>query len=78
MGIYRRGQVWWIDFTYRGKRYRKSTETEDKKLAQRIYDKIKGEIAEGRWFEKLPGEEKTLREMMEKYLNLNPASILET
>jgi integrase len=69
MGIYRRGQVWWMSFTYKGKKYRESTETRDKKLAQRIYDKIKGEIAEGKWFERLPGEEKTFREMMEKYLN---------
>jgi len=68
MGIYRRGQVWWMSFIYKGKRYRKSTETGDKKLAQRIYDKIKGEVAEGRWFERLPGEEKTFREIMEKYL----------
>lgn len=51
MGVYKRGQVWWMSFLCKGKRYRKSTETEDRKLAQRIYDKVKGEIAEG----KLPG-----------------------
>lgn len=68
MGIYRRGKVWWMDFIYKGRRYRKSTETEDRRLAKRIYDKVKGEIAEGRWFERLPGEEKTFREMMEKFL----------
>ena len=58
-----------MDFIYKGRRYRKSTETEDRRLAKRIYDKVKGEIAEGRWFERLPGEEKTFGEMMEKYLN---------
>ena len=68
MGLYKRGQVWWMSFVYMGKHYRKSTETEDRKLAQRIRDKVKGEIAEGKWFERLPGEEKTFREMMEKYL----------
>jgi integrase len=31
-------------------------------------DKIKGEIAEGKWFEKLPGEDRTFKEMMEKYM----------
>jgi integrase len=57
-----------MSFVYKGRRYRKSTETDDRKLAQRIYDKVKGEIAEGKWFEKLPGEDKTFREMMGKYM----------
>jgi len=69
MGIYLRGKVWWVDYVYRGKRYRESTGTDNRKLAQRYYDKIKGEIAEGRLFRKLPGEKKTFREMMEKYLD---------
>ena len=34
-----------------------------------VFTTVKGEIAEGRLFRKLPGEEKTFREMMEKYLN---------
>jgi integrase len=29
---------------------------------------VKGEIAEGKWFERLPGEEKTFRQLMEKYM----------
>jgi len=68
MGLYKRGSVWWMRFTYRGKHYRRSTETSDRKLAQRICDKVKGEIAEGKWFERLTGEEKTLKEAIDKYL----------
>ncbi|MBM4305181.1 MAG: site-specific integrase [Deltaproteobacteria bacterium] len=68
MGLFKRGSVWWMSFIYQGKQYRKSTETNDGKLAKRIYDKVKGEIAEGKWFEKLPGEEKTFTELMEKYM----------
>ena len=68
MGLYKRGKVWHMSFVYKNRRYRKSTETEDRRLAQRIYDRVKGEIAEGKWFERLPGEEKTFAEMMEKYL----------
>jgi integrase len=67
MGLYKRGHVWWMRFTYRGQRIRKSAETTDKKLAERIYHKILGEIAEGKWFERLPGEDKTFREMMERF-----------
>jgi site-specific recombinase XerD len=69
MGLFRRGKVWHMSFICKGRRYRKSTETEDRKLAQRILDKVKGEIAENRWFERLPGEDKTFREMMEKFLD---------
>ena len=68
MGLFKRGSVWWMSFVYQGKQYRKTTETEDKKLAQRIFDKVKGEIAEGKWFERLPGEDNTFREMIEKYM----------
>lgn len=57
MGIYRRGQVWWMNFVYQGKPYRRSTQTPDRKLAKRIFDKVKGEIAEGKlseiYFEKV-------------------------
>jgi integrase len=67
VALYKRGRVWQMSFVYGGRRYRKSTETEDPKLAQRIYDKVKGQVAEGKWFERLPGEDKTFREMMEKY-----------
>lgn len=68
MGLFKRGSVWWMSFTYQGKQHRRSTETEDKKLAKRILDKVKGEIAEEKWFEKLPGEDRTFKETMEKYM----------
>ena len=67
MGLFKRGQTWWMRFTYKGKQIRKSTETDDKKLATRIYQKVMGVVAEGKWFEKLPGEEKTFKEMVEKF-----------
>jgi len=50
VGLYKRGSVWWMSFTYNCGQYRRSTETEDKKLATRIFDKMKGEIAEGRHY----------------------------
>ena len=68
MGVFKRGGVWWMRFAYQDRQVRKSTETTNRKLAGRIYDKILGEIAEGKWFERMPGEEKTFREMMERYM----------
>jgi len=73
MGLYHRGQTWWMRFTYKGRQIRKSAETTNKKLAKRIYHKILGEIAEGKWFERLPGEEKSFKEMIEKYLKEHSA-----
>ena len=68
MGLYKRGEIWWMSFTYQGRQYRRSTETEDKKLATRIFDKLRGEVAEGKWFERLPGEHCKFRDLMEKYI----------
>lgn len=68
MGLYKRGQVWWMAFVYKGKRYRESTNTTARKQAQRLYDKVKGQIVEGKLFERLPGDDKTFEEMMDKYL----------
>jgi len=67
MGLYKRGMVWWFRLLVNGKQVRKSTKTNDKKLAQRIYAKVKGQVAEDKWFDRLPGEEKTFKEMMERY-----------
>ena len=39
-----------MSFTHNGVQHRRSTETEDKKLATRIFDKLKSEIAEGRHY----------------------------
>lgn len=68
MGLFKRGEIWWMSFTYQGKQIRRSTETPDRKLAQRIFDKIKGEIAEGKWFERLPGEDYFFKDLVDKYL----------
>ena len=68
MGLYRRGTVWWMSFTHNGEQLRRSTETEDRKLAIRIFDKLKGDIAEGKWFESLPGDSYKFSDLMEKYL----------
>lgn len=69
MGLYKRDMVWWIRFSHQGKQVRRSTETDDRKLAQRIFDKLKGEVAEGKWFERLPGEDYTFEDLMKKYMS---------
>jgi integrase len=73
MGLYKRGWVWWMSLVYKGGQIRRSTETTDRKTAEKIYHKVMTQIAEGKWFERLPGEEKTFKEMMEKYLSEHSA-----
>jgi len=38
MALKKRGNVWWIDITLNGRRFRESTKTEDKGLAKRFHD----------------------------------------
>ena len=66
--LYKRGRVWWMYFTYRGKFIRKSTGTKNTKRAEKIHSKVVTEMEEGRWFDRQPGEKITFKEMMEKYM----------
>lgn len=67
--MFKLGRVWWFSVTVKGVRYKYSTETTNKKLAQKICDKVKGDIVEGKWFPKLPGTEMIFRELKERYMN---------
>jgi integrase len=68
MGLFRRGKVWWMDFMFHGTRVRRSTDTSDKKLAGAILGKVKAQIVEGKFFDKLEEQDRTFGEMMERYL----------
>ena len=63
-----RGQVWYISTMVNGRQVRISTRTTDRKLAQRIHDKVVGQIAEGKWFEGSLGKRKTFKELADRYL----------
>jgi integrase len=67
-GLYQRGKVWWIDTVFRGRRIRKSLNTQDRRLAERIYHKIKTQIIEGQWFEAPKGSDKNFEHLMHRYL----------
>ena len=42
--IYKRGNIWWVDYSYRGKRYRGSSESDLKKVAQALLRKRMPEL----------------------------------
>ena len=70
MGLYRRkdSDIWWMSFSVNNVRHRRTTETSDRKLAEKIYAKVQTQITEGKWFELDAGRQHTFDEMMEKYL----------
>jgi len=67
MGLVKRGNVWWMSFPYQGRQVRKSTGTSDKRLADAILSKIKVQIVEGRFFDRLEEQERTFGELMDRY-----------
>jgi integrase len=72
MGIYKRknSPVWWMSFSVDGVQYRRSTRTEDRQLAQKIFDAVKGKIALGKWIPDAEEDEReyTFNELGEEYL----------
>ncbi|HJU21913.1 MAG TPA: site-specific integrase [Casimicrobiaceae bacterium] len=41
MSLFKRGEIWWVDFKVNGKRTRVSTGTRDRKQAQELHDSLK-------------------------------------
>ena len=66
--MYKRADVWWTCIRHNGIKIQKSLETSDRKLAQAIEAKIRTEIIEGKYFEKLAGNNKTFMDMMDKFM----------
>lgn len=69
MGIFQRkdSDQWWMSFSHKGERYRLSTGTANRKLAERIYAKVRTEIETGAYFPQMPEHHKTVAELLEKY-----------
>ncbi len=69
MGLYRRpdSPIWWMSFSANGKSFRKSTGTDNRRLAEKILAKVETQIVEGRWFEFDHSKQRTLQEMIERY-----------
>ena len=80
MALFRRNRVWWMGFSYCGRQVRRSTEVTDKKVAEKIYHKVRTQIAEGKWDEPARGADKTVKELLERYfrdhsaVNKSPSS----
>ena len=69
--------IWWTCIRHNGRKIQKSLETSDKKLAQDIEAKIRTEIVEGSYFEKLVGRNKTFGDMMDKFMAEHAPTVSE-
>jgi len=70
MGLYKRqdSPVFWMSFSVNGKQYKRSTGTADKRLAEAVLGKVRGQVVEGKWFEVDQAKQHTFDEMMEKFM----------
>ena len=55
-------------FTYQGQQIRRSTDVTDRRVAERIYVKMRGLIAVGTLGEQPKGQDKTVTDLIERYL----------
>ena len=53
MGIFKRGNIWWIRYSYKGKIQRESSESTNKTVAKQLLSIRKAEIAQGKLQKKL-------------------------
>jgi len=70
--MYRRGKIWWFSYTdANGKQIFRSTETSDRKLAEKIIAKFNVLRIENKWFdfEEASRQSYTFKELAEKYLD---------
>ncbi|WKZ33527.1 MAG: tyrosine-type recombinase/integrase [Thermodesulfobacteriota bacterium] len=68
MGLFKRGNIWWFKFMSKGQLIQRSTKSRDKKLAERIYWKIRSEIVEAHWFGMSVAVNKTVSELLDKFI----------
>jgi len=66
--MFKRAGVWWTCIRHDGRKIQKSLETTDRRLAKAIEAKIRTEIVEGSYFDKLIGRNKTFKDMVERFM----------
>ena len=68
MGLYRRGQVWWMNFSYQGQQVRASTGQIDKRAAELILGDTRRQLRDGAYRITLEERNRRFGELMERFL----------
>ena len=66
--MHKRSGIWYTCIRFKGKKIQRSLGTDNKKSAQKIENRIKDQINEGKYFERLAGHNKTFNDMMGKFM----------
>lgn len=77
MGIFRRQNVWWIDYYANGQRMRERVGPSHR-LAEDVLAKRKSGVAEGKFFPERQKQNVTFREMSKKYMDLHGQYLAST
>lgn len=75
--MFKRGHVWWTCIRYKGRKIQKSLESSNRKFAQKIEAKIRTEIVEGTYFGKRVGENKTVKDMIDRFIEEHTPKVSE-
>lgn len=67
MGIYKKGQVWWMIKVYKGKKVERSLDTKIKRKAEERFAKIVSGIVDGSYYQQ--PKDVTLKDLTERYYN---------
>ena len=67
MGLVKRGNVWSMNLMFEGQRIRRSTGTTNRALAESIMAKVKVQLIEGQYFDRLEEKTRTFDEMMDRF-----------
>lgn len=67
MGLVKRGNVWWMNLIFQGQRIRRSTGTANRALADSIMAKVKVQLIEGQYFDRLEEKTRTFDELMDRF-----------
>ncbi len=68
MGLYRRGHVWWMNFTYQGQQVRASTNQTDRRAAELILGDTRRQLRDGAYRITLEERNRRFGELMERFL----------
>ena len=55
-------------FSFQGQQIRRSTDATDRKLAEQIYFKVRGLVAEGKWLDRPLVPQRQVKDLLERYL----------
>jgi len=67
MGIYKKGNTYWMIKQYKGKKIERSLDTKVKRVAEERHAKIVAEIIDGGYFDNQKAKTITVKEMADKY-----------